>query len=142
MQSRIERATRVLIAEGGRLSKYDLAQKVFCDQRTAQRILDKLHKANDCSVVDWVKVYKQWIPVYAAKRKSDKPKPKPLTKAESSKKFKKNHPDYVLGATLRRRAKRLMERIKCAGLSESQQRWSLAMPTPAPPPQSSPQTER
>jgi hypothetical protein len=101
--------------KGVHLSKYDVAERVFCHHRTAQRVLKKLHEEEFCKISGWAKANQSWIPVYSIGVKRDKKMPKPLTPAEISKRYKEANPEYVLNEAIRRK---ILRREKCVGLSE------------------------
>lgn len=67
---------------GKRLSKYDAAEVVPCDQRTAQRTLAKIHKEGKIHISTWVPHRHIKIPAYAFGEGKDKPKPKPIPRSK------------------------------------------------------------
>lgn len=82
-----------LIRQGALISKDDLALAIPCHQRTAQRILDTLHAEGLVRIVQWVRMYTHWIPVYGYKAvpgTPDKVKPKPVSNAERQRKARRD----------------------------------------------------
>lgn len=74
-QSVVELKARGILAAGQKVSKYTLASLAPCDQRTAQRILARLHAGGWAYVAAWTQIYRHWIPVYKAGHRPDKLKP-------------------------------------------------------------------
>ena len=70
----------LLKKESGGVSKYKAARIIYCDQRTAQRILDRLHKAKYIRICDWLISKGAYIPIYRiADGKADSPQVPVLT---------------------------------------------------------------
>ena len=109
MTPRVETAARKLITFMD-MSKYDLAREVFCDPRTAQRILKMIHAEQKCNIVAWTKAHNQWIPVYGrTSRQKDMPKPEPLTRHEIYRRYFTEEVSWK--AAMKKRAKRIIERV-------------------------------
>lgn len=89
MNSAIEPLALKLLHEGIELSKYDLAFRARCDQRTAQRILKKFHAEGRIKIASWAPIYTKRIPVYKVGG-TDAPKPAPVPPAEAQAKRRKN----------------------------------------------------
>jgi hypothetical protein len=86
----------MLFKEGSVLSKYDLVTAARCEQRTAQRLLAKMYKEHvDICIVGWVKIYRQYIPVYGLGTK-DKPKPANRDNAKYMRTKRKNDPEFYM----------------------------------------------
>lgn len=98
-----------LLNEGHVISKYDLAAMVHCDQRTAQRMLARIHGARICRIARWVSIYHHWIPVYKLGKGTDCPKPRALTHAELVARRRKNL-EVRWEEMMQKRLKRLRER--------------------------------
>ncbi len=65
MKPRVETKAVELLRAGQALTKYDLAKAAPCDQKTAQRVLAKLHSGGiGVRIVWWQQVYYQRIPIY------------------------------------------------------------------------------
>jgi hypothetical protein len=88
--SRVEKQAVELLADGRIMCKYDLVALVHCDQRTAQRILARIHGKKIARVAKWVSIYRHWIPVYKLGNGTDCPKPKALTSAERAARRRKD----------------------------------------------------
>lgn len=79
MHPRVENKAIELLRSGEALSKYDLAKASPCDQRTAQRVLAKLHSGGiGVRIVWWQQVYYQRIPIYHISAGRDVRKPEAL----------------------------------------------------------------
>lgn len=96
------------LKSGRKLSKHDAAALVPCHQRTAQRVLTKLHKDGSVKIVGWVEQYYQKIPAYLWGKGEDKPKPAPLTPAEKNRRYLSN-PEIKDIELKRRRARRIIK---------------------------------
>ncbi len=79
-QSAVELKALDMLAQGRGVCKYALAKAAYCDQRTAQRILARIHKAGQACVVGWRPIYRHHIPVYQTGDEPDCPKPLPAAK--------------------------------------------------------------
>jgi hypothetical protein len=60
----------------------ELALKVFCTERSAQQMINKLRVAGNVHIQTWRKVNTVWVAVYRYGIGSDAVKPKPLTAYE------------------------------------------------------------
>ena len=89
MRPRVKIRATELLKSGEALSKYDLAKAAPCDQRTAQRVLDKLHSGGiGVRIIWWQKVYHQHIPAYHMSSGADYPRPVARTNAERQRKLR------------------------------------------------------
>lgn len=93
------------LESGKTLSKYDAADVVPCDQRTAQRTLAKIHKEGKIHISAWVPHRHIKIPAYAFGDGKDKPKPKPIPRSKIRKKYLSKKGEEI---NRRKRLKRLM----------------------------------
>jgi len=111
MTPRVRLKALELLGAGLAFNKYFLAEIAYCDQRTAQRALKRLHELKLVVISDWCKIYKKWIPIYRAsgKGRRDKPRPESVTQAEINAK-RLADPEYMIREMKRKRAKRLIER--------------------------------
>lgn len=96
------------LQDGRRLSKYDAAEMVPCHQRTAQRVLTRLHKEGAVRIVGWASPTHIKVPEYLWGKGKNKPKPKPLTGAEKNRR-RLSDPDIRERVLLQRRAKRIIQ---------------------------------
>lgn len=97
--------------DGERLTKYDLAEKAPCHQRTAQRVLS--HIAEQCrvvSVVAWVPFRNQRIPAYGFGLTS-KRKPRAMSGAERARRRRRENPEVCIDEMMRKRAIRNKEKL-------------------------------
>jgi hypothetical protein len=106
MRSRVEAHALTLLGSKSAISKYDLAKSAPCDQRTAQRILKRLHERKVVVIVAWVYHYHKHIPKYGEGEK-DKRKPKPLTRKQISRRYNAD-PENSWNRMMKRRAQRLI----------------------------------
>jgi transcription initiation factor IIE alpha subunit len=60
----------------------ELALKVFCTERSAQQMINKLREAGNVHIQTWRKSKNVWVAVYRYGIGSDAAKPKPLTAYE------------------------------------------------------------
>lgn len=89
MKPRVETKAVELLRAGQALTKYDLAKAAPCDQKTAQRVLAKLHSGGiGVRIVWWQQVYYQRIPIYHMSEGSDYPKPAAMTHAEQQRRLR------------------------------------------------------
>jgi hypothetical protein len=100
-----EQRARTLIAEGRHLCKYDLAAAVPCTQENARRVLLKLHRIGEVSIVAWIHFYQMPIPVFGPKAGKDKPRPRALTQAQKAKRWRRNNPEAVIAEVMEKRRK-------------------------------------
>jgi hypothetical protein len=107
---RVEKFAKDLLEKGRVLCKYDLSALAHCDQRTAQRVLKKIH-ASHCGVriSRWVPIYRHLIPMYFRGPGVDMPKPEPKTSAQRAAKRRKD-PEVRWDELMAKRAKRLHEK--------------------------------
>lgn len=113
-KSQVEIKALELLRAGKAMCKYDLAAWAHCDQRTAQRILQRIHKARvGVRIARWVSIYRHWIPVYRVGTGHDSAKPKPLLRAEVQRNRRKDM-EVRWQEMMEKRAKRYRER----GLSD------------------------
>lgn len=112
MKSRIENKAVELFETKISINKYLLAETAYCDQRTAQRILKKLHDSELIVITDWHRHYKHWIPVYKRRRKnlSDMPKPAPLPRSEIARRYMMDVENQI-NRLMRDRARRTIQRM-------------------------------
>ena len=90
MHPRVEAKARELMGQGVALSKYDLAKAAPCNQRTASRVLHKLHQAAmGVRIIWWQKVYHQRVPIYHMSEGSDYPKPPAMDNAERQRRLRR-----------------------------------------------------
>ena len=80
---------------GKRLSKYDAAEVVPCDQRTAQRMLAKIHKEGKIRICEWRTNYQHKIPVYSVDQAKDVKKPKPVLRLDYLKKYRDKNREEI-----------------------------------------------
>ena len=120
MKSRVEAHALTLLGKSA-ISKYDLAVSAPCDQRTAQRILQRLHEREVVVVVEWVYHYHKHIPKYGEGKK-DKPKPKPRTRKQISQKYNSD-PERSWTNMMKKRAQRLI--LKHSRKDNEYQRQSI-----------------
>lgn len=79
MKPRVETKAVELLRAGQALTKYDLAKAAPCDQKTAQRVLAKLHSGGiGVRIVWWQQVYYQRIPIYHMSAGMDVKKPEAM----------------------------------------------------------------
>ena len=79
MKPRVETKAVELLRAGQALTKYDLAKAAPCDQKTAQRVLAKLHSGGiGVRIVWWQQVYYQRIPMYHMSAGMDVKKPEAM----------------------------------------------------------------
>lgn len=115
MKSRVEAKALELLKKGARLSKYDLAALVHCDQRTAGRMLARIHQAGvGVRICGWVSIYRAWIPLYRVGRGVDVMKPKPMPASERARRRRANA-EVRWDEMMRKRGKRLQERSLATG---------------------------
>ena len=107
MKSRVREFALNTLERGAQLSKYDLMIQAHCDQRTAQRVLKRLHEETLVRVVKWVSAYRQKIPVYAYGSGKDKMKPKRDEKARMRR--LRADPEYAMLESMKKRRKRAVE---------------------------------
>jgi len=112
MKSRVEPKAMELFEADLSFNKYYLSKIAHCDQRTAQRILTKLHQNKQIVIQSWCKVYKQFVPIYFINKRNrvDKPKPKPMTRSEISKRYNEDV-EHKIDKLMRDRARRTIKRI-------------------------------
>ena len=110
MKSRVGKKALSLLEKGAELHKYDLASKAYCDIRTAYAALKRLYKLRLVYICGWYERPFSRIPIYALGNKIDKPKPKPLTPEQKNKR-RLNDPEYMIKEMMRKRAKRIIERV-------------------------------
>lgn len=110
MTPRVELAARKLL-DFMEMTKCDLAKEVFCHEKTAHRMLLKLHGENFLRISAWRKAHNQWIPVYSRRRdkRKDMPKPEPLTSGERYRRYMDEEKSW--DQAMKKRAKRLMEKV-------------------------------
>lgn len=89
MKSRVEQKARELLLSGERMSKYDLAERAHCHQRTAYRVLIQLMALDGFKIVAWGRMYFQPIPIFGVGSRNV-PKPKPMTPAQRQRKRRKD----------------------------------------------------
>lgn len=83
------------LESGKHLSKYDAADIVPCDQRTAQRMLAKIHKEGKIRICEWRTNYQHKIPVYSVDSVRDVKKPKPVPRLVYLKKYRDKHREEI-----------------------------------------------
>lgn len=87
MKPRVETKAVELLRAGQALTKYDLAKAAPCDQKTAQRVLAKLHSGGiGVRIVWWQQVYYQRIPIYHMSAGMDVKKPEAMDNAARQRK--------------------------------------------------------
>lgn len=96
-------------------TKYELAEKVHCHHRTANRLALSLLAAGEIHIHKWVKEYNANIPVYRWGKGKNAPKPAALTKQELWQK-KKNDVDVAERKSAWKRNKRALDRAAKNGL--------------------------
>ena len=64
-----------ILEPGKRYSKHDIVRILGCHERTAQYTLREINRDGLCTLVDWVKSDKLWLPVYELGKGENKPKP-------------------------------------------------------------------
>lgn len=108
-RSRVEAKALELMEAGQAMSKYDLSRLAHCDQRTAQRILARIHSSDrGVRISRWVSIYRAWIPVYKLGRQVDVPRPAPLTSSEIMARRRKSL-EVRWEEMMKKRSKRLRE---------------------------------
>ena len=105
MTPRVRTAAVLMLLDGKRISKYDLADSAHCDHRSAQRVLKELHTDGVVKIAKWVSIYQQKIPVYAKGIRRDAPKPAPVTSAERMRRVRRD-PSVRMDELMRKRVKR------------------------------------
>lgn len=105
MKSRVRETALKLLADGQRMTKYDLAASAPCDPKTAQRTLTALRSELLIRVAKWVPVYRQKIPMYVLGKGRDRRKPKPLSGQERMR-IRRTDPSYSMSELMKKRAKR------------------------------------
>ena len=93
MNSRIEPKIRAVLKTRRKFSKYALAEATPCHQRTAQRVLTRLHQQGEIHIVAWVSIYHAPIPQYVIGPGKDAPRPRPQTKAETARMYRGPAPE-------------------------------------------------
>lgn len=109
MKSKIERAILHMIIEGKTLSKFDISKTHGCLAKSAQRVLNSMHKDKLIRIHAWIKSGDRNVPVYMAGGGKDVPPPKAKTNAERCKKKYRADPEIYMA---KQRAKRLVQKIK------------------------------
>jgi len=109
MVPRVELAILKLIEEGHLISKIDASTMAFCHNRTAQRILGKLHAEGRVIIKEWQSIYHQKIPVYGKGPGKNKPKPKPITNKARMRRNRKD-PEFCMNEAFKKRHKRFLKR--------------------------------
>lgn len=111
ISSSVERlAFQLLSKPGAKVDKIDLSGFAKCDQRTAQRILKRIHESTpNIRIVDWRRCYHAPIPAYGISTERDKKRPRPTTSAERQRKRRKD-PEVKMKELNAKRAKRFLER--------------------------------
>lgn len=120
MTPRVLRLAAGLILDGERLSKYDLAERAPCHQRTAQRVLIRLSTISRVvRRVAWVKHMNQRIAVYGFGVR-DKRKPRAMTACEIARRRRKENPELCIDEMFKKRQMRLKAKIKerCNGANQ------------------------
>ena len=115
MIPRVERAILELLEQGHAMSKHDAAARVFCDQRTAQKILVKLHSERKIFIVRWEPSYQQLIPVFSKGTNKNKPKPKPISNKVRLRNKRRTDPEFCIREAMRKRQKRFLEKQQKLG---------------------------
>ena len=105
MKSRVQVAIERLLEQGYKLTKYEASADAHCDQRTAQRVLRKIHASGATHITKWVPVYRQKIPEYAGGAGVDAKKPKPVS-AKKRARLRRSDPSYAMRELMQKRAKR------------------------------------
>jgi hypothetical protein len=107
---RVEKVALEMLNAGKVICKYDLAAVAHCDQRTAQRVLKKIHSSSvGVRISRWATIYRQYIPLFFKGPGADFPKPSPKTSAERARKRRKD-PEVRWSEMMKKRAIRLHER--------------------------------
>lgn len=115
MRSRVEQRALDLLRAGRVLTKYDLAALAHCDQRTAQRVLARIHAGTvGIRIAMWVSIYTQSIPAYAEGRVSDARKPRPQSSAQRARRRRRDV-EVQIDEAMKKRATRFLERHTHAG---------------------------
>lgn len=87
MKPRVETKAVELLRAGQALTKYDLAKAAPCDQKTAQRVLAKLHRLKiGVRIVWWTKSHNSNIPIYHMSDGRDAPRPEAIDNAARQRK--------------------------------------------------------
>lgn len=105
MIPRVEMKALELMRGGMRLSTADLAKVAFCHEATARRVLGIIYSRRECRVVWWRRSGNAWVPVYGMGRRSNVPKPDPLTVNERVNRYLSN-PEKRKKSVERKRAAR------------------------------------
>lgn len=92
--------------QGERFTKYELAAKVFCHERTAQRLLKKLKEEKKVCICGWVLNKHAWIPRYKFGPGKNQSPPRAMTVVERARKLRRN-PEYREMEARKARARRL-----------------------------------
>ena len=82
MASRIRNSIVAAVERGETMTCHELAEKCPCATSAAHKMLHRMHKAGELSIVSWVRRTGCPLPVFGAYRGKDAPKPRPLTNAE------------------------------------------------------------
>jgi len=93
-----------------KLNKYELAEKAQCHQRTAQRILAKLHAEKQARIAGWDVCYRAPIPRYAPGAGNDVTRPKPMT-MRAVQRRRRRDVEVRWNEAMAKRKKRVLERV-------------------------------
>lgn len=83
------------LKSGNKLSKYDGAALVPCDQKWAQKMLAKIHKEGKIYISGWVTHHHSKIPVYRFGKGIDREKPAPIPNKEFVAKYRKANREEI-----------------------------------------------
>ena len=107
----LEQSIIAMLENGELTNKFSVAEFLECDQRTAQRLLSRLHDFKGVArICGWVRSNGSAIPVYTkADGKKDAPKPPPLSTAERASLRRDRHGEKI---NAHKRWDRDLQRIK------------------------------
>lgn len=91
------------------VDKHTAANKVFCDKRTAERVLAHLWLEKLIHIKNWSRTYNNTTPMYKWGAGKDRPRPTPLTPAEKSREYRAR-PGVKERTAFMKRAKRSVGR--------------------------------
>lgn len=93
------------------LNKYELAEKAQCHQRTAQRILAKLHAEKRLRICGWDVCYRYPIPRYKLGPGPNRPRPKPVPTIIVQRRRRRN-PEVRWAESVAKKKKRALDRFR------------------------------
>lgn len=110
MTPRVYKAALEILKKGP-MDKWELAHDAFCDQRTAQRILKKMHEEGLVHIFGWATIYKHYIPIYSLGTGVDVKSPRIKGNTMHMRVWRRNNPEKVVAANAERKKERYRARI-------------------------------